>query len=168
MKTNEKTIVEIVKENRLVVAYARHLEKLVNARVVIGGSYALACQLREFSDRDITDYDFIIYPYDESQKIKIIRQLETLVSLRLIHKGYYGEHSYKFAYLDWGIADVLISDKYAKDGNMPVGNYETPERILEVKKAWVKKFEEKEAIPRKKDLEDIKKIEEKLSNPFFF
>lgn len=156
---NKQTIKEMVVENRQVEIHARRLEKLFLTRVVIGGSYALKYQLRNFWNREVSDYDFIVYPRDEADRVRILRMLATMKDLGLIHGGYYGEYAYKFGWLMGKQVEVLVSDKFA--GGI-VSMYESPQRIKEVKECWVLKFKNKGLEPREKDIEDIAKIEEEL------
>ncbi len=152
----KKSILDIVSEHQRVLDTRERLEKVFNViaecHVTIGGSYMLQYWSEAFSEREISDYDFIVHALPEE-----IIKIDKFISLMNAQTGWFGEckyYQYKSFYLGYcngkKVNIILKPGKYC-----PCANFETLKDIIDIKKAWCDKAIKQGKRPRYKDIEDI-------------
>lgn len=132
----KQSVQQCVAEYQEVLHTRRSLQALFNnvapCKVTIGGSYALKCQCAAFTDRIISDYDFILHVPVREDMIKIRG------FLCLLHQhvpfdtvAYNDYHSVHFGKCLGLPVNIIISEDVAD-----TSNFEDINRILEFKKEW--------------------------------
>ena len=160
----KKSIQQIVLEHDRVLATRKRLEKMfsmiANCHVTIGGSYMLTYWCEAFSDRVVSDYDFILYALPEDMaKIKTFIDLLNRQTVCFGELKYYDNISIYCGFCNGKRANVILKpvEKYC-----PCTNYETLEDIIAVKRAWCEKAIKQGKKPRYKDVLDISVYEDWL------
>lgn len=169
----KKSYLEIEKELKLVKKFRTSLNELFGnfptINVSIGGSYALKAQLGQFHERQISDYDFIIHYYKEDDRYKAMRIIRALCEMRLLvpcasGSKDYDDNSWYFTNLE--LDGKRINLLMASETSSSVGCWEEPENILKVKRQYIEEAIKKNKIPREKDINDIRILEDVIELPF--
>lgn len=150
----KRSICDILTEHNSVLRRRELISTLFNSvakcTVVVGGSYMLKYWSEIYSNREVHDYDFVVYA-DGSDYDKILVFMKTLAA---ISEGFLGYGDYLSIYLhslNGKKVNVIL-----KKGTMPSCSiYEGLQEILKVKQEWVSKAIKEGRTPRKKDLDDI-------------
>lgn len=152
----KKNIKQIVSEHKNVLDTRERLEKIFSmiaeCHVTIGGSYMLKYHCEAFSEREISDYDFILYALPKN--IEKIESFLAMLNHQTCWIGQVKYYDYKSIY--FGRCNNLKVNIILKPGNYcPCANFETIEDIIAVKKQWCEKAIRQGKKPRYKDVEDI-------------
>ena len=152
----KKSIMQIVSEYNHVLDTRERLEKMFSmiaeCHVTIGGSYMLKYWCEAFSEREVSDYDFILHALPEN-----IVKIESFLAMMDCQTGWIGGckyYDYKSFY--FGHCNSLKVNVILKPGkNCPCANFESLKDIIDVKKQWCEKAIKAGKKPRYKDVEDI-------------
>lgn len=150
----KRSICDILTEHDSVLKRRELISTLFNSvakcTVVVGGSYMLKYWSEIYSNREVHDYDFIVYA-DGSDYDKILVFMKTLAAMSGSSLGYGDYLSIYLHNLNGKKVNVVL-----KKGIMPsCCIYEGLQEILKVKQEWVDKAIKEGRTPRKKDLDDI-------------
>lgn len=152
----KKSIYQIVVEHQRVLDTREKLEKMFSkiaeCHVTVGGSYILKYWCEAFSEREVSDYDFILHALPENiQKINEFLNLMNGITKWMKESKYYDYKSFYF-----GTVNGLRINVILKPGKCcPCMNFETLTDIIAVKRAWCEKAIKAGKKPRYKDVEDI-------------
>ena len=152
----EKSIYQIVSEHKNVLNTRERLEemfsKIADCHVTIGGSYMLKYWCEAFSEREVSDYDFILHALPENmEKIDNFLSIMNGITGWIGGCRYYDRKSFYFGYCNGlRINIILESGKYC-----PCANFESLKDIINVKKEWCEEAIKQGKRPRYKDVEDI-------------
>ena len=90
-KKMEKSIYQIVSEHQNVLNTRERLEemfsKIADCHVTIGGSYMLKYWCEAFSEREVSDYDFILHALPENME-----KIDNFLSIMNSITGWVGEN----------------------------------------------------------------------------
>lgn len=150
-----KTIREIVKEYKKVASTRGKIQMMFNVIAPcftkVGGSYALKYQHEAFADREVADYDFIVYAKDREGYQKLF-QFFILLSSMIMDKTYYRNPSVYLGTINDKKVNVILSEKFIESSS---STFEDAEYIIQIKKEWIKKYQELGKKPRTKDIQDV-------------
>ena len=151
----KKSIKEILHDHQEVLTTRGRIDRLFNmvapCRVTVGGSYMLKYWCEAFSERTISDYDFILHA-KRVDMVQIKDFIDVLGKLTHITKmKYYNNPSICMGSLMGRPVNILFKEDECKS----FGVFESIEDIIEVKKSWCEKALKEGRDPRPKDLEDI-------------
>ena len=153
-----KTIREIVKEYKKVASTRGKIQMMFNVIAPcftkVGGSYALKYQHEAFADREVSDYDFIVYAKDGEGYQKLF-QFFILLSSMLMDKTYYSNPSVYMGTINGKKVNVLLSEKFIESAS---STFEDVEHIIQIKKDWIEKYSKMGKKPRAKDIVDVNLI----------
>ena len=152
----KKSILDIVSEHQNVLNTRERLENMFSliaeCHVTVGGSYMLKYWCEAFADREVSDYDFILYALPEN-----IEKIETFLAMMNRQTGWIGQckyYDYKSFY--FGAVNKLKVNIILKPGKYcPCCDFESLIDIIAVKKQWCEKAIKEGKKPRYKDVEDI-------------
>jgi len=152
----KKSIYQIVSEHHNVLNTRKRLEKtfsmIAECHVTVGGSYMLKYWCEAFEEREVSDYDFILYALPEDmQKIEsFIASFNHLVGVFGSLK-YYDYKSFYCGFLNGKRINIILKEgKYC-----PRCDFESLANIIAVKKQWCDKAIKEGKKARYKDVEDI-------------
>lgn len=136
------------------------LKDVAEVNVLIGGSYALKYQCDSFSNREVSDYDFIIRA-NEYEISKVRDLFASLVKLGIAIQGYSSNEAYV-------LESVCLNGKHAECIIVPVPDgtsicnfrkigriWEKPINVIQAKEKYVADYKAKGLEPRPKDISDI-------------
>lgn len=138
--------------------------RVAPCEVLVGGSYALVYQCPAYveMEREVNDYDFIIFPRDEEASYEIkafIEDLDNLVDIHL-NRGYSNNLSLHLGTCNGKAVNVILSTTLWKNREVEEPGFETVANVIKVKKQWCKLGISKD---RRKDLLDIVAYRQYLS-----
>ena len=158
-----KDIFAIIQENKALLRTRETLLDILkpvvkDISVQIGGSYALKFWCEAFSDREISDYDFIVKTSIVDAH-RVIDFLDKLCKLGCISKPYtyYDYPSYYMGYVYGKRVNIIVVGTESPFTSSSY--YESTENVIDVKKSWVRREQAAGRIPREKDLRDIETYE---------
>lgn len=152
----KKSIYQIVVEHQRVLDTREKLEKMFSkiaeCHVTVGGSYMLKYWCEAFSEREVSDYDFILHALPENiQKINEFLKLMNGITKWMEEPKYYDYKSFYFGTVNGLRINIILKPgKYCS-----CMNFETLTDIIAVKKQWCEKAIKQGKRPRYKDVEDI-------------
>lgn len=150
-----KTIREIVKEYKKVASTRGKIQMMFNVIAPcftkVGGSYALKYQHEAFTDREVKDYDFIVYAKDREGYQKLF-QFFILLSSIIMDKTYYDNPSVYLGRINGKKVNVILSEEFIES---PSSTFEDVEHIIRIKKDWIEKYQRKSKNSRAKDIQDV-------------
>lgn len=155
-----KSIKDIIREYQCICNKRTQLNDLFNmvapCHVTIGGSYMLKYWCEAFSDREVSDYDFILHAEDENME-KLKRFLRMMHSATgMIEFKYYDNISFYMGYVLGKKANIILNPgSYCK-----CSISESIEDIIDIKKKWADKAISEGRKPRMKDIADITTYED--------
>ena len=164
----KQSIKQLLHEYDKVMNTRERLEKIfgmiTDCHVTVGGSYALKYLCEIFAEREVSDYDFILYADEKgATKIKSFVSLMN-VSMPVMSEAYMytGHLSFYWGYLNGKKINIILkTDKYC-----PCANFESLDEIIDIKRKWCEEAIKNGKAPRVKDEEDIMKYDEWSSLPF--
>lgn len=150
-----KTIREIVKEYKKVASTRGRIQMMFNVIAPcftkVGGSYALKYQHEAFANREVEDYDFIVYAKDREGYQKLF-QFFILLSSIIMDKTYYDNPSVYLGTINGKKVNVILSEEFIESSP---STFEDVEHIIKVKKDWIEKYQRKSKNSRAKDIQDV-------------
>ena len=150
-----KTIREIVKEYKKVASTRGKLQMLFSiiapCFVKVGGSYALKYQHEAFTDREVADYDFIVYA-ENREGYQKLSQFFILLSSMIMDKTYYDNPSIYMGKINGKKVNVILPEKLMESSS---STFEDVEHIIQIKKDWIEKYQKKSKNSRSKDIRDV-------------
>lgn len=161
----KSSIQEILFEHQDVLNKRKQLDQLFNmiasCHVSIGGSYALKFWCSAFSEREVSDYDFIVRgSKDELEKIDKFVTLQNTITrwFKLPEKYQYMDRkSFYMGELRGKKINVILEPT---EDIVVIWDIEFLEDIIDVKRQWCKEYISKGQRPRYKDVHDIALYEE--------
>lgn len=153
--------------NRQVNNYRFNLQRLLSdgdkyrIYVVIGGSYALKCQVDDFAGRETHDYDFIVLCPDQESMSHTIKMLNTLTYLGGAHVVGYnyspgGSRVYTVGSVIGCKADIIVKHCENPEGEISLGIYHDPFTIMKAKLTYIRRAINNNNYVRNKDIQDLK------------
>lgn len=156
----KKSIKQIVSEHQNILDTRERLEKMFSliaeCHVTIGGSYMLKYHCDAFSEREVSDYDFILHALPEN-----IQKIESFLAMMNHQTGWIGQPKYyDYKSLYFGHCNGLKVNIILKPGKYcHCANFETIDDIITVKREWCEKAIKQGKKPRYKDVDDISTYE---------
>ena len=149
------SIYDMFSEYNSLKFYCENLQNLLSSdkhevKVRIGGSYALKYWYSEFANREVHDYDFIVFGDFDYIKNK----LDTMCKLGLIYhvrENYVYSTAYTFGEVMGKRAEVLLCNNYA---SASIGIVNSAKNVCAAKLQYIKNALQRHRIPRAKDVRD--------------
>ena len=156
-----KTQYELLQEYEAVKTYRENLEKEFckkghSVQVLIGGSFALRCLLKSFSDRQNHDYDFIVTGDVEYAKEVLQRWIALGTAKRIGYPNYHNTSNvYRFTgrCFDKEVDIILSPHSCASEEFGRIFN--SPINICNAKWKYITERKKKGLTPRIKDVRDV-------------